>query len=141
MSTETPASFYTTIAATVAAAKAPVIMAASDEPPQFALMMLWYALAGLAFLHQHGVRMLARVLVIQPGLIGQVRINGEQVTLFPPIELQPGDVVELHLAGGGGFGPVEQRDPALVLADLQLGLISREAARDVYRLPAQLLPA
>jgi N-methylhydantoinase B len=77
----------------------------------------------------------------QPGVIGEVRINGEQVLLFPPIELQPGDVVELHLAGGGGFGPVEQRDPAAVLADLGLGLISREAARDVYRLAPHLLPA
>ncbi len=68
----------------------------------------------------------------RPGKIGEVRIDGELVTLFPPILLQPGAVVELHIAGGGGFGPVAERDPAHILADLALGLISERGAAEDY---------
>ena len=38
-----------------------------------------------------------------PGAIGQVRINGEPVERFPPILLQPGDVVELFIGGWRGL--------------------------------------
>ncbi len=70
----------------------------------------------------------------RPGRIGEVRIDGELVLRFPPILLQPGSVVELAIAGGGGFGPVEQRDLALILEDLALGLISERGAREDYLL-------
>ena len=59
-------------------------------------------------------------------------IDGERMLRFPPIELQPGSVVELHMAGGGGFGAVEERDASLVLRDLELGLISEHGAREDY---------
>ena len=68
----------------------------------------------------------------RPGRIGDVIIDGERVLRFPPIELQPGSVVELHMAGGGGFGAVEERDASLVLRDLELGLISEHGAREDY---------
>ena len=38
----------------------------------------------------------------------------------------------LAAAGGGGFGPPEERDPALVWMDVRDGLVSREAAEAVY---------
>jgi len=72
----------------------------------------------------------------RPGLIGEVRVNGRRITRFPPIQLHPGDVVELHLPGGGGFGPVSERDAASVLQDLTMGYITAEgAARDYGLLP------
>ncbi len=64
----------------------------------------------------------------RPGRIGEVFINGEKILRFPPIQLNPGDVVELHMPGGGGFGPVEEREPARILHDLVTGYISREGA-------------
>ena len=70
----------------------------------------------------------------RPGRIGEVRIDGELTTLFPPIILQPGSIVELSIAGGGGFGPVEERELAAILDDLALGLISEHGARTDYLL-------
>lgn len=68
----------------------------------------------------------------QPGKIGEVYINGERTLLFPPIHLNPGDVVELHIAGGGGFGPVEEREPERMLFDLEMGYITLQGAREEY---------
>jgi N-methylhydantoinase B len=67
-----------------------------------------------------------------PGRIGAVVINGQTITRFPPITLNPGDLVELHLPGGGGFGAVLERDPGRVRDDVALGYVSVEAARDEY---------
>ena len=36
------------------------------------------------------------------------------------------------MPGGGGFGEPRQRAPARVAADVADGLVSREAAREVY---------
>lgn len=43
-----------------------------------------------------------------------------------------GDRLVLDMPGGGGFGEPHQRDPARVAADVADGLVSREAAREVY---------
>jgi N-methylhydantoinase B len=48
--------------------------------------------------------------------------------------LQPGDVLALRYAGGGGYGDPRERDRALVRADLRNGVISAEAARTLYGL-------
>jgi N-methylhydantoinase B len=72
----------------------------------------------------------------EPGRIGEVYINGERTYLFPSIQLQPGDVVELRIAGGGGFGPVVERGPAHVRHDLEMGYITPESARRDYGLDA-----
>lgn len=67
----------------------------------------------------------------EPGRSGAAFLNGVEVDAFPPIHLQPGDVVELRLGGGGGFGPVGERSVEAVRHDLELGLVTAEgAARD-----------
>jgi N-methylhydantoinase B len=68
----------------------------------------------------------------QPGKIGKVVINGQTIFLFPAITLQPGDVVELHFAGGGGFGPPEARSLERLRHDLEMGYISLEGAQENY---------
>jgi N-methylhydantoinase B len=47
-------------------------------------------------------------------------------------QLLPGDVINLSFAGGGGYGPPAERDPARVVEDLRDGLISEERARNVF---------
>jgi N-methylhydantoinase B/oxoprolinase/acetone carboxylase alpha subunit len=68
----------------------------------------------------------------KPGKVGQVRMNGEIITRFPPLEFKPGDIIELYMPGGGGFGPVAEREPALIQRDLDLGYITLEGARREY---------
>jgi N-methylhydantoinase B len=68
----------------------------------------------------------------RPGRIGEVYINGARTYRFPPIELRPGDVVELHIAGGGGFGPVERRAQDRILRDLAFGYITPQSAEKDY---------
>ncbi len=73
----------------------------------------------------------------RPGRPTRIRVTGPGGTRYPdPKEktrIAPGEEVTLELAGGGGFGPPAERDPALVLRDVAAGLVSREAAREVYR--------
>ncbi len=64
----------------------------------------------------------------QPGIVGQVFVNGESVTRFPALPFNPGDELRLLMPGGGGFGPVEQRNQAAIARDLALGYITPEAA-------------
>lgn len=75
----------------------------------------------------------------EPGKLGEVYINGEKIFLFPAIELNPGDVVELHIAGGGGFGLAREREEALVLKDLELGYITPEGAVQDYGYQKKML--
>jgi N-methylhydantoinase B len=46
--------------------------------------------------------------------------------------LQAGERVHLELPGGGGFGNPDERDPAALAADIELGLVTREAAARDY---------
>jgi N-methylhydantoinase B len=48
------------------------------------------------------------------------------------VQLQPREVFSVQMAGGGGFGPVLERDPQRVLEDVLDGKISVERARRVY---------
>ena len=64
--------------------------------------------------------------------VGTVLINGEPVYRFPAIELKPGDTVELRIAGGGGFGPPEEREAARIAHDLKHGYVTAEAAARDY---------
>ncbi len=70
-----------------------------------------------------------------PGVVGIVKWNGEPITRFPPLELQPGDEIELLMPGGGGFGAVAERAPELITQDLEAGFISPEGARRDYNWP------
>ncbi|WP_274427323.1 hydantoinase B/oxoprolinase family protein [Chelativorans sp. YIM 93263] len=74
-----------------------------------------------------------------------VERDGELIELgatstFP---LKAGDLVEIRLPGGGGWGPPAERDREAVRRDLDDGFISPETARDVYRLdvPEHAAPA
>jgi len=48
------------------------------------------------------------------------------------IRLKRGQKVRLATPGGGGYGPVAERDPELVRRDVRLGYVGRDAARDAY---------
>ena len=47
--------------------------------------------------------------------------------------LQAGERVHLELPGGGGFGNPDERDPAALAVDIELGLVTREAASRDYK--------
>ena len=47
-------------------------------------------------------------------------------------ELKAGELVILSTGGGGGYGPVEERDLALLQRDLDEGYITRAAAESIY---------
>jgi N-methylhydantoinase B len=68
-----------------------------------------------------------------PGRLEEIEGETKRLTLktneFP---LSPGDVVEMTVSGGAGYGDPLQRRPQLVASDLSEGLISASAARDVY---------
>ncbi len=48
--------------------------------------------------------------------------------------LNPGDRLTLNYAGGGGFGPPEERDPQMIEADLADELITVESGKKIYGL-------
>jgi N-methylhydantoinase B len=48
------------------------------------------------------------------------------------MELRRGDILTLYTAGGGGFGPPAERDPALTENDVRQGYVTAETARRVY---------
>jgi N-methylhydantoinase B len=60
---------------------------------------------------------------------GESRELGSKMTL----DVKPGDVVSYQTCGGGGWGPPEERDPALVLRDVREAKVSLERARTVYK--------
>ena len=47
-------------------------------------------------------------------------------------DLNTGDVFEVRVGGGGGYGDPIERDPALVARDIDVGAISQGALTDVY---------
>src|SRR5262249_37164384 len=53
---------------------------------------------------------------------------------FSGITLRQGDQVRIVFPGGGGYGDAKQRDPEAVRRDVEVGLVSEEAARDIYGL-------
>ncbi|MGB9733739.1 MAG: hydantoinase B/oxoprolinase family protein [Conexivisphaera sp.] len=48
------------------------------------------------------------------------------------VELEVGDCIEIRTAGGGGYGDPRRRDPALIEADLENGIITQSYARKYY---------
>ena len=59
-------------------------------------------------------------------------VNGKRVVLGTQIELRAGDVLELTVPGGGGFGDPREREPGRVQEDVLNGLVSAEAAARIY---------
>jgi N-methylhydantoinase B len=75
------------------------------------------------------------VVGLRGGLSGRgcaLRINGEARPHNQVHRLSSGDVIELDMPGGGGFGDPLDREPELVLADVRAGVVSHEAARSDY---------
>ncbi len=72
------------------------------------------------------------------GRSGVALLNGEALDAFPPIRLGPGDIVELRLGGGGGFGPVAERPVEAVVQDVRLGYVTGEGARRDYGVEVSL---
>ncbi len=72
-----------------------------------------------------------------PGRPTRLSITGPLGTRHPDPKqktvIEPGEEVTLELAGGGGYGSPEERDPALVLRDVEAGIISRGFATEVYK--------
>jgi N-methylhydantoinase B len=50
------------------------------------------------------------------------------------IRLHRGDLIRLVTATGAGWGDPKQRDPVLVQADLENGVVTRDEAERVYGL-------
>jgi N-methylhydantoinase B len=67
-----------------------------------------------------------------------VRRDGKELQPSPlpgkvtNFSLREGDVLVIRTAGGGGYGPPLQRDPAAVARDVEYGYCSAEAAQDSY---------
>jgi N-methylhydantoinase B len=74
----------------------------------------------------------------RPGRTGDIWINpGRENAKRLPSRyadhpLKDGDVFCLDTPGGGGYGDPLTRDPALVLADVREGMVSRDAAEKAY---------
>ena len=68
----------------------------------------------------------------KPGAKAQFLVNGEPGNPYGLTQLNPGDVVIMDAAGGGGYGDPLERDPELVAADVANGYVSIEKAREDY---------
>lgn len=60
-------------------------------------------------------------------------LGGQPIFLpYCNFELKENDVVYMRVASGGGYGDPLERDPQLVQKDVNNGVVSDEAARDIY---------
>jgi N-methylhydantoinase B len=65
----------------------------------------------------------------------KVSASGEEAQLEPiaQVVLEPGELLGHLLSGGGGYGDPRRREPERVREDVLARFVSRERARDVYR--------
>ena len=96
--------------------------------------------ARASFVMDHGRTGPQGALGGQDGAVNRVEVTRNGVTSVPEhlskaqdITLAPGDRVRGWTPGGGGYGPPEQRDKALIEEDLRLGRYSVEASNRLYR--------
>ncbi len=72
----------------------------------------------------------------EPGALGETVLNpdgnAEPLHSKGMYDLKRGDVVSFRLSGAGGYGPVAERDPGAIMADLADGYITEEGARNDY---------
>jgi N-methylhydantoinase B len=71
-----------------------------------------------------------------PGASSRVALNGREggLPLKGRSRLAPGDRLQVRYPGGGGYGDPRERSRDAVKADLDAGVVSRDAAREVYGL-------
>jgi N-methylhydantoinase B len=67
-----------------------------------------------------------------PGAHARFEVNGVPGDPYGLTRLQPGDLVTMDAAGGGGYGNPLERDPHVVLEDVRQGFVSIEQARSAY---------
>jgi N-methylhydantoinase B len=68
-------------------------------------------------------------IVVNPGREGEKQLP----TRYADYPLKSADTFRLETPGGGGYGDATQRDPALVVADVNEGYVSVEAARRDFK--------
>ncbi|MBW1730449.1 MAG: hydantoinase B/oxoprolinase family protein [Deltaproteobacteria bacterium] len=66
------------------------------------------------------------------GAKAQFLVNGKPGNPYGLTQLQPGDVVIMDAAGGGGYGDPLERDPDMVKEDVLQGYVTMEKARSEY---------
>jgi N-methylhydantoinase B len=62
----------------------------------------------------------------------EVFINGKKIHPKSRYTLEQGAIVTVRDAGGGGFYPPQERDVNKVMADVRDGLVSLQAAKEIY---------
>ncbi len=67
-----------------------------------------------------------------PGARAQFLKNGRPADPSGLTFCEPGDVLAFYSAGGGGYGPPQERDPEAVAADVRNGYVSVAGARRDY---------
>ena len=69
----------------------------------------------------------------KPARTGFYAVNGKELAeTVREAPLRPGDIVQVNMNAGGGYGDPLDRDPELVLGDLLDGYVSIEGAREDY---------
>jgi N-methylhydantoinase B len=68
------------------------------------------------------------------GMVGALRLgSGPRLRAKGNQTVPKGDALIIEMPGGGGLGDPARRAPERVVEDLRLGLVSREAAAELYR--------
>ena len=65
-------------------------------------------------------------------ILNQGRADERKLTKFDQLPVNAGDTLTFMMAGGGGYGDPFERDPERVQSDVEVGFVSREAARRDY---------
>jgi N-methylhydantoinase B len=68
----------------------------------------------------------------KPGAKAQFLVNDRPGNPYGLTSLQPGDIVTMDAAGGGGYGDPTQRERAELIRDVRDGKVSRESAQRDY---------
>ncbi|MEM6566436.1 MAG: hydantoinase B/oxoprolinase family protein, partial [Pseudomonadota bacterium] len=70
----------------------------------------------------------------QPGAAGHIKIgeNGASMPGKGTFRIKAGERLYFDTPGGGGFGPPGARNPVALNKDISAGLVSPDAAKDVY---------
>ena len=93
-------------------------------------------LASIGF-HERGARFLSAPWPLEggaPGGLASVTLrDGADPFQHGNGALRAGEIIDIVIAGAGGYGPPAERDPRLVDRDLAEGRIDERTAREVYR--------